>query len=133
MAFLASDAASYINGEVLVIDERQVGERQLLGDEDRVLLEHALVLVQPRNELVGCMPRRELVRRALGAVHGVDLNPYAVAVARSRACSTARGLRSPAHATASVSTTFTAAIPGGTDAATTSARVRSSSHSRSKS
>jgi hypothetical protein len=29
-------------------------------------------------------PRRELVRRALDAVHGVDLNPYAVAVARFR-------------------------------------------------
>lgn len=40
-------------------------------------------------------PRRELVRRALEAVHGVDLNPYAVAIARFRlllaawhACST---------------------------------------------
>src|SRR3954454_6032918 len=29
-------------------------------------------------------PRRELVRRALDAVHGVDLNPYAVAIARFR-------------------------------------------------
>jgi hypothetical protein len=29
-------------------------------------------------------PRRELVRRALAAVHGVDLNPYAVAIARFR-------------------------------------------------
>ena len=33
----------------------------------------------------------------------------------------------PPPATASVSTTFTAAIPGGTDAATASARARSSS------
>ena len=29
-------------------------------------------------------PRRELVRRVLDAVHGVDLNPYAVAIARFR-------------------------------------------------
>jgi hypothetical protein len=29
-------------------------------------------------------PRRELVQRALAAVHGVDLNPYAVAIARFR-------------------------------------------------
>jgi hypothetical protein len=29
-------------------------------------------------------PRRELVQRALDAVHGVDLNPYAVAIARFR-------------------------------------------------
>lgn len=29
-------------------------------------------------------PRRELVRRALAAVHGVDLNPYAAAIARFR-------------------------------------------------
>jgi hypothetical protein len=29
-------------------------------------------------------PRRELVRRALDSIHGVDLNPYAVAIARFR-------------------------------------------------
>jgi len=29
-------------------------------------------------------PRRELVQRALDAIHGVDLNPYAVAIARFR-------------------------------------------------
>ena len=29
-------------------------------------------------------PRRELVQRVLDAIHGVDLNPYAVAVARFR-------------------------------------------------
>ena len=32
-------------GQVLVVDQRQVGERQLVGDEHRVLLEHALGLV----------------------------------------------------------------------------------------
>ena len=29
-------------------------------------------------------PRRDLVTRALQAIHGVDLNPYAVAIARFR-------------------------------------------------
>jgi hypothetical protein len=74
---LASGAASARRSEPFRLIDPACGSGHFLLGAFGRLLDHWM-----RRE--PATPRRELVQRALTAVHGVDLNPYAVAIARFR-------------------------------------------------